>query len=127
MISAITNRGFVRFSFFEGTTDTDRFIVILKGLIQDAQRTVLLIIDNPHVHRANRVREWAAENTEKIELFYLPPYAPNLNPDEYLNLDLKTAIRSGPTAKTAAAPLEKARTCMERIAAAGSSAVAFQP
>lgn len=97
--------------------DAERFIVFLKDLIQDAQRKVFLIVDNLRVHRANRVREWAAENTEKIELFYLPPYAPELNPDEYLNRDLKTSIRSGPIARTAAALLEKARTCMERIAA----------
>ena len=117
MISAITNQGLVRFSFFEGAIDAERFIVFLKDLIQDAQRKVFLIVDNLRVHRANRVREWAAENTEKIELFYLPPYAPELNPDEYLNRDLKTTIRSGPIARTAAALLQKARTCMERIAA----------
>ena len=77
---------------------------------------MFLIVDNLRVHRANRVREWVAENADKIELFYLPPYAPELNPDEYLNRDLKTTIRSGPIATTAAA-LEKARMCMERIAA----------
>ena len=48
---------------------------------------------------------------------YLPPYAPELNPDEYLNRDLKTSIRSGPIAKTATALLEKARACMMSIAA----------
>lgn len=117
MISAITNQGLVRFSFFEGAIDAERFIVFLKDLIQDAQRKVFLIVDNLRVHRANRVRDWVAENTEKIELFYLPPYAPELNPDEYLNRDLKTSIRSGPIAKTATALLEKARACMMRIAA----------
>lgn len=117
MISAITNQGLVRFSFFEGAIDADRFVVFLKDLIQDAQRKVFLVVDNLRVHRAKRVTEWVAENAEKIELFYLPPYAPELNPDEYLNRDLKTTIRSGPIAKTATALLEKARACMERIAA----------
>ena len=87
------------------------------GAFQDAQRKVFLVVDNLRVHRANRVRDWVAENAEKIELFYLPPYAPELNPDEYLNRDLKTTIRSGPIAKTVAALIEKARACMERIAA----------
>ena len=117
MISAITNQGLVRFSFFEGAIDADRFIVFLKDLIQDAQRKVFLVVDNLRVHRAKRVTEWVAQNAEKIELFYLPPYAPELNPDEYLNRDLKTTIRSGPIAKTATALLEKARNCMKRIAA----------
>lgn len=80
-------------------------------------KALFLIVDNLRVHRANRVREWIAENAENIELCYLPPYAPELNPDEYLNRDLKTTIRSGPIAKTATALLKKARTRMERIAA----------
>ena len=117
MISVITNPGLVRFAFFEGAIDAERFIVFLQDLIQDAQRKVFLIVDNLRVHRANRVREWVAGNAGKIELFYLPPYAPELNPDEYLNRDLKTAIRSGPIAKNATALLGKARACMERIAA----------
>lgn len=117
MISAITNQGLVRFSFFEGAIDADRFIVFLEDLISDAQRKVFLIVDNLRVHRANRVRDWVAERTDTIELFYLPPYAPELNPDEYLNRELKTTIRSGPIAKTATALRETARACMERIAA----------
>lgn len=117
MISVITNQGLVCFSFFQGAVDGDRFIVFLKDLIQDAQRKVFLVADNLRMHRAKRLAEWVAENAEKIELFYLPPYAPELNPDEYLNRYLKTTIRSGPIAKTAAALLEKARSCMKRIAA----------
>lgn len=117
MISAITNQGLVRFSFFDGAIDADRFILFLSDLVKDAQRKVFLIVDNLRVHHANRVRDWVADNAEKIELFYLPPYAPELNPDEYLNRDLKTAIRSGAISKTATALLQKARAYMEHIAA----------
>jgi len=117
MISAITNQGLVRFSFFEGAIDAERFIVFLQDLIQDAQRKVFLIVDNLRVHHAIRVRAWAEENADRIELFYLPPYAPELNPDEYLNRDLKTSIRSGPVARTATALRDRAQACMQRIAA----------
>ncbi|THF60400.1 IS630 family transposase [Pseudothauera rhizosphaerae] len=117
MISAITNQGLVRFTFFDGALDTDRFIAFLSDLIKDAGRKVFLIVDNLKVHRAKRVTEWAAERTDKIELFYLPPYAPEHNPDEYLNRDLKTTLRSGPIARTAHALTEKAKRCMVRIAA----------
>ena len=80
MISAITNQGLVRFSFFEGAIDADRFIVFPKDLIQDAQRKVFLIVDNLRVHRPTvSAGEWV-ENVEKIELFYLPPYAPDSTP-----------------------------------------------
>lgn len=117
MISAITNQGLVRFTFFDGALDTDRFIAFMGDLIHDADRKVFLIVDNLKVHRATRVTEWVAEHAERIELFYLPPYAPELNPDEYLNRDLKTSIRSGPIARTAKALLEKTKDCMQRIAA----------
>lgn len=129
MISAIINQGLVRFSFFEGAIDAERFIAFLEDLIQDAQRKLFLIVGNMRVRRANRARESAAENTEKIELFYLPPYAPELNPDEHLNRDLKTTIRSGPSDKTCR------RTSREgahlhgahRWDAGSGSAVVFQP
>ena len=116
MISAITNQGLVRFSFFEGAIDAERFIQFLEDLIHDAQRKVFLIVDNLRVHHARRVRDWLAERTDAIELFYLPPYAPEHNPDEYLNRDLKTSIRSGPIAKTRKALTEMVVEYMERIA-----------
>jgi transposase len=116
MISAITNQGLVRFAFFEGALDTDRFIAFMGDLIGDTGRKVFLIVDNLKVHRAKRVTEWAAEHAKEIELFYLPPYAPEHNPDEYLNRDLKTTLRSGPIARTAHAVTATARACMEMIA-----------
>jgi transposase len=117
MISAITNQGLVRFRFFEGALDTDRFIGFLQGLIDDAQRKVFLIVDNLKVHHAKPVKAWLAERTDRIEVFYLPSYSPDLNPDEYLNRDLKTTLRQGPIAKTAKALSERARLAMEAIAA----------
>ncbi len=86
-------------------------------MIEDAKRKVFLIVDNLRVHRSKRVAKWVGENLKKIEIFYLPPYAPELNLDEYLTRDLKTSIRSGPIARTATALRERARICMERIAA----------
>ena len=114
MTSAITDQGLVPFSSFEGAVDADRFILSLEDMIQDARRKALLLVENPGEHRANRVRGWAAENSEKIEPFYLSPYAPELNPARYMNRDMKTAVSSGPTIKTTDAPLQNVRTCMER-------------
>ncbi|MCB1887158.1 MAG: transposase, partial [Rhodocyclaceae bacterium] len=116
-ISAITNQGLVRFTFFDGALDTDRFIAFMTDLVKDADRKVFLIADNLRVHHANLVKEWLAKHRDEIEVFYLPFYSPELNPDEYLNRDLKTAIRSGPIARTATALIAKARNAMERIAA----------
>ena len=46
-------------------------------------------MDNLKVHHANKVSEWVEKHKDRIELFYLPPYAPEYNPDEPLNSDVK--------------------------------------
>jgi transposase len=90
MISAITNQGKVRFKLFEGGMNAAILIDFLKRLVKDAkQRKVILILDNLRVHHAKKVKDWLAGKEEQIEIFYLPPYSPELNPDEYLNCDLK--------------------------------------
>ena len=67
----------------------------MQRLIKDARRKVILILDNLNVHKAKVVREWLTEHTEQIEVFYLPPYSPELNPTEYFNGDLKREIQRG--------------------------------
>ena len=57
-----------------------------------ARRKVFLILDNLKVHKAPEVAEWLKKHREKIEVYYLPSYSPELNPDELLNADLKVAI-----------------------------------
>ena len=57
-----------------------------------AGRKVFLILDNLNVHKAKKVRAWLDERSEQIEVFFLPPYSPELNPDEYLNGDLKRSV-----------------------------------
>ena len=65
----------------------------LQRLIKDARRKVFLILDRLPVHRAAMVREWLARHKAQIEVFHLPSYSPELNPDEGLNADLKQNIR----------------------------------
>jgi hypothetical protein len=38
-----------------------------------------------------KVKNWLAGKDEQIEIFHLPPYSPELNPDAHLNCDLKAA------------------------------------
>lgn len=94
LISAVTNRGKVRWMVFDGALDAQTLMEFLRRLIREAQRKVFLILDNLRVHHAKRVREWLAQHAEKIEVFYLPSYSPELNPDECLNADLKQAVTS---------------------------------
>ena len=100
MIAAVSNRGLMRFKLYKGALNVAIFIDFLKRLIKDAKQKVFLIVDNLRVHHAKAVQEWLAQHKDEIEIFYLPAYAPEHNPDEYLNNDLKQTIKNKPRAKT---------------------------
>lgn len=95
MISTITNRGATRFMIYRDKMNAQMLIKFMARLIKDAKTKVFLILDNLRVHHAKKVTQWLESKRESIEVFYLPSYAPELNPDEYLNADLKGRIRSG--------------------------------
>lgn len=90
MISAINNRGKLSFCIIEGRVNAEIFLNFLKQLIKGSQRKIILIVDGHPMHKAILVKSWVEKNKEKIELKFLPPYSPELNPDEYLNQDIKT-------------------------------------
>jgi len=92
MISSLTNQGKLRFMVYDGALNASIFLRFLKRLVKYARRKVFLIVDNLRVHRARIVMGWVRANAGKIELFFLPPYAPEHNPDEFLNNDLKQAM-----------------------------------
>lgn len=92
IISTVTNQGKVRWKVFEGAMNADVLIDFFKRLIKDADRKVFLILDNLKVHHARKVKDWLAKHEEEIEVFYLPSYSPELNPDECLNADLKDGV-----------------------------------
>lgn len=95
MISAITNGGKVRFMIYQDTMNAKRLISFMRRLIRDAGRKIYLILDNLKVHHGKLVKLWLDKYKEKIEVFYLPSYSPELNPDEYLNHSLKRSVHSG--------------------------------
>jgi transposase len=100
LISSVTNQGKVRWMVFGGALNAKILIRFLKRLIEAAQRKVFLILDNLRVHHAKVVREWLATQVERIEVFYLPSYSPELNPDECLNADLKQAVTAKAPARS---------------------------
>ncbi len=71
--------------------------------MKDADRKLFVIVDNLRVHKAKVVTAWVAENTDRVKVFYLPRYAPERNPDEYLNNEVMQALgrRSTPMDKVA--------------------------
>jgi len=99
-LSTVTNQGKVRFMVLEGPLSAPILIRFLRRLIRDTTRRVFVILDNLNVHKAAKVRAWVAAHGDAIALFYLPPYAPELNPDEYLNGDLKLGVATRAPART---------------------------
>lgn len=97
MISTVTNQGKVEFLIYQGSMNADRFISFLAQLTKNKPKKVFLIVDNLRVHHSKIVKEWVEENKTKIELFYLPSYSPERNPDEYLNCDLKYGLSLKPS------------------------------
>ena len=91
MLSAISNRGKLRFNIY-AKLSPDVLIDFMRRLVTDTKRKVFLILDNLRTHHSKKVRAWLDKHMHEIEVFYLPPYAPEYNPDEYLNSDLKRSI-----------------------------------
>ena len=115
MISAVSNRGLMRFMLYEGTLNADRFIAFLRRLIKDAGQKVILIVDNLKVHKAHKVQAWVTSHAHEIEIFYLPSYAPDHNPSEYLNNDLKQQLRQQPQSGSEQELVERTRSVLRAI------------
>ena len=94
MISTVTNQGKVRWMIYRETLSRAVFIRFLERPIKGAGRKAFLIVDNLKVHHSAPVEAWLLVHTAQIEVFHLPSYSPERNPDEYLNGDLKTAVTS---------------------------------
>ena len=92
MISAVTNQGHLCFRVFDGSFTVKLFIDFLRRLIKQAKRKVFLIVDGHPVHRAKLIQAWREKHQEQLEIFYLPSYSPELNPDELLNQDVKSNV-----------------------------------
>lgn len=95
MISAISNQGTCHFLCYDENMTQQRFIDFMERLVKDTDRKVLFIVDNLKVHQGKIVAEWLLEHKDEIELFFISPYSPEINPDEYLNHNLKQNIHSG--------------------------------
>lgn len=90
MMSSITNRGHLCFLIFGGSFNAEVFITFCRRLLRQRRRRIFLIVDGHPVHRSAATRDWMHANRHRIQLFFLPGYSPELNPDEYLNNDVKT-------------------------------------
>jgi transposase len=115
MIAAVSNRGLMRFMLHGGALNVGRFLAFLRRLTKDAGRKVVLIVDNLEVHHAGKVTARVASHGHELELCHLPSYAPDHNPDEYLNNDLKRKLRQRPPPGARDELIKSARAVLRTI------------
>lgn len=81
-ISALSNKGGFWYHVFDGKFNAEKCIECLKNFQKGRNHPVILIVDGHPVHKSKRVTEYLDSLDGKIEIVFLPPYAPDLNPDE---------------------------------------------
>ena len=89
LISAVSAQGQLRFMLTEGRVTAAVFMDFLKRLLVNAPAPILVVVDGHPTHRAKSVARFVAAQAGKLALFFLPPYSPELNPDEFVWNDLK--------------------------------------
>lgn len=90
MISGISRFGTLRFMLYKDNMDSRRLLRFLCHIMKGREgRKIFFILDNLKVHHSLSVTNWVKQNADAVELFYLPPYAPEYNPDELVNSDVK--------------------------------------
>lgn len=92
MLSAVSKRGKLRFMLYKDNMDSNKLIDFMRRLVHDSEKKVFLVLDNLRVHHSKKVMAWLEKHKDEIEVFYLPPYAPEYNPDELVNSDLKRSV-----------------------------------
>ena len=125
MISAISNNGRMRFMLYGKTMTAQVLIQFMSRLIRDSGHKVYLILDNLKVHHSGKVKEWLSTHSEEIEVFYLPPYSPELNPDEYLNGALKEKIHRGLRIRNSEGLTFKVRSYMRKLSKRPENVINF--
>jgi transposase len=89
LISAVSRRGDFRFMGVSGRVNAGVFITFLRRLLHGAERPIFLVVDGHPTHKAKKVQRFLETVKDRLELFFLPPYSPELNPDELVWNDLK--------------------------------------
>ena len=95
MLSAVSAQGLCRFMLVEGRVTATVFCAFLRRLLHGMTRKIVLIVDGHPAHKAKRVQQFVAQQAGQVELHFLPPYSPDLNPDELAWAHVKTKLGRG--------------------------------
>jgi transposase len=114
LLSALTNRGELAFMIFKGRFCSKVMLRFLRRLVRHCPRKVFLIVDRHPVHRSRAVRSWVEAHSDSIEMFFLPSYSPQLNPDEMVNQDVKANAVGRRRPRTQSQMIRTIRRYLER-------------
>jgi transposase len=92
MISAISSMGELQFMLIQGYTTAEVFKEFLRQLMIGAEQPIILVVDGHSTHKAKLVKEYVESTDGMLELYYLPPYSPQLNPDEQVWKNVKERV-----------------------------------
>lgn len=115
MVSAVSPRGELHFAVQDEGIDRYDFLDFSKKLIEDAGRPVFLIMDNSTVHHATVLKEFAGKSGGMLRLYFLPPYSPDLNPDEWVWKNVKHDNLGRASAKSEGELMEFARAALKHL------------
>jgi transposase len=108
VISAVNAGGAFWAATYTGKLDAEAFVAFLRNFMKGRRTKVFLVVDGHPAHKAKVVQEYVAQTQGRLELYFLPPYAPDLNPDEFVWNYMKN---SGVSKK----PLKKNESLRERV------------
>jgi transposase len=125
MISAITNKGKLRYHFYRGGFNQKIYMSFLTRLIKGTDKKVFAILDNCSTHRGLLVQDWKEKKADFITIFHLPSYVPELNPTEYLNNNLKRVLLKSGYSKNEDEIEKKAMSIMRSIQSTNNHVASF--
>ena len=125
LISAISNEGTVRFMTYKGTMDAALFLVFLGRLLRASTRKIFLIVDRLRAHEKDTVTNWVEARKDRIEVFSLPRRAPELDPVEYLNNDLKGNVHEAGLPETKEELRSRVQRFMRRLFSAPEHVMSY--
>ncbi|MBE7501608.1 MAG: IS630 family transposase [Verrucomicrobiales bacterium] len=108
VISAVNARGAFWAATYTGKLNAESFVAFLQNFMKGRPTKIFLVVDGHPAHKANRVKEYVQSLKGRLELYFLPPYAPDLNPDQFVWSHMKT---NGVSKR----PLKKNESLRERV------------
>lgn len=114
-LASVSNQGKVRFMLYTQKLTAQVFITFLERLIAKRGRKLMWIVERHPVHRSDAVHQWLQNHQDKLEMYLLPPYSPQLNPAEYLNCDVKQGVHSKPPTRNLSQVKERLRSHLFKL------------